>query len=180
MTPRVLFAYPVSLFHVNMWTITPFFCALHLVPSDLAAVEREAVVGFPRFGARKTHLHTPTHTVFHCIRCSPGRHVPLASVSLLSARTLRNRPRITRAVRVRAPSGENRSFVQSTTFSLLRRVFYSPELSTQTHVYPLYLSDCNQDCHAHLIWLCSCVFLNSLSLLEVVHRTLDPIAGFSG
>ena len=63
----------------------------------------------PPSGTHSAYLHTHR---FPCARSSPGRPVPLVSVSPLAARTPRTRHRIIRVARVRAPSAENRSSVQ--------------------------------------------------------------------
>ena len=70
-----------------------------IVPRQLAC---ETALGSTPSGAHSAHL--PTHTVFPCVRSSPGRHAFLLSVSHLAARTPSTRHRITRMARVREPT----------------------------------------------------------------------------
>ena len=83
----------------------------------------------PRVPALWNTQGTPTYTHrFPCVRGSPGRPVPFLSVSPLCARTPSTRHRITRAARVRAPSAENRSYVQKFSVSpllVLPRCFHT-------------------------------------------------------
>ena len=91
----------------------------------------------PRVPALWNTQGTPTYTHrFPCVRGSPGRPVPFLSVSPLCARTPSTRHRITRAARVRAPSAENRSYVQKFSVSPSSCV---PPMFPHTHVLPFSL-----------------------------------------
>ena len=70
----------------------------------------ETALRSPPSGTHRAHPHT--HSVFPCVRESPGRPALLLSVSPLAVRTTSTRHRITRVALVRAPSAEYRSDVQ--------------------------------------------------------------------
>ena len=122
-------------------TLTPFLSVLHLVPSDLAVGERGTAPGSQTSG---TTAHTYTNTVPTCVRSPPGRRALLLSVSTLAARNPSTRHRITRVARVLAPSAENRSDVQTFSFSRSSLWVLFPRHTTHIHAPAFYSSPANR------------------------------------
>ena len=115
----------------------------------------------PRVPALWNPQGTPTYTHrFPCVRGSPGRPVPFLSVSNLCARTPSTRHRITLAARVRAPSAENRSYVQKFSVSPSSCV---PPMFPHTHVLQFSLFALQTDSPYTCVRRRLCVFSISLS-----------------
>ena len=81
------------------------------------------------------HTYTHTHTIFPCVRSSPGRPTLRLSAYPLCARTKSTSHRITRVARVRATSAETRSCVQTFTVSRSSGLFLFPHIRASSFHY---------------------------------------------